>query len=69
MAHIDPADNRIRFQTAASIMPTEKDQEKFTQYLLAILMNYVDEDTWAYAIGQAFKCWAELNEVHTAVVQ
>ena len=58
---IDPETNRMKLEIARSILPTERDAENFVHYLIGILMNYVDEDTWAYCIGQAFKCWSELH--------
>ena len=61
LRNIDPDDNRMKFEIAMSVLPREKDQEDFVSYMLGILMNHVDEDTWSYAIGQAYKCWAELN--------
>ena len=59
---IDGDTNRMKFEIAASIMPTEKDSEAFAAYMLGILMNYVDEETWSYCIGQAYKCWTEISE-------
>lgn len=62
---IDGETNRMKFEIAASIMPTEKDSEAFAAYMLGILMNYVDEETWSYCIGQAYKCWTEIRQTNS----
>ena len=58
---MDPESNRMKFEIAVAVLPTERDQEAFVSYMLGILMNHVDDATWSYAIGQAHQCWAELH--------
>ena len=58
---MDPESNRMKFEIAMAILGTERDQDLFIQYMLGILMNHVDDETWSYAIGQAYQCWAELH--------
>ena len=59
----DPQGNRIKFELAKSILPTERDREKFEDYFLGVLFNYLDDNTLSYCIGQAFKCWSEIHQV------
>ena len=58
---VDPEMNRLKFEIAVSVMPSERDQESFVSYMLGILMNRVSDEIWSYAIGQAYQCWAELH--------
>ena len=54
---IDGYANRIKFTLATAIMPSVEDEEKFAQYLLGILLNYVTDDELSKAIGVAYQTW------------